>query len=440
MERRKHLRSVTTRGNGWFVSRHLLIAGALAIGLSACGAAEWPFGQQGPTLSSPQTPSTYSQRTATFPGDRQDGDSSGQARSRAGASASKKPATVTGSVQSGAIQSTDLPPAGSGGGPAGGPRVTPDSVDVRPGDTLFAIARRYRVSVRALIEKNGLTPPFVVRVGQTLTLPKGRQHLVAKGDTLFSVARQYKVMPHTLARVNGIKTPFVIRLGERLLIPEETQTASHTDTVSEVVPGDPGLAPAALPAPLGNVPTDLGRDFSGPPPQARARAGLPVPAVRPGGIPPRTVSRSGFQWPVRGRVISGFGSKAKGLQNDGINIAAAPGTPVVAARSGTVAYVGNELRGFGNLVLIKHPGGWVSAYAHNDQLLVKRGEKVNRGQKIATVGQTGGVGRSQLHFELRRGRRAIDPVPHLPNFSALGPSQSPELSQKENRPRLAGGG
>ena len=114
-----------------------------------------------------------------------------------------------------------------------------------------------------------------------------------------------------------------------------------------------------------------------------------------------------------GRVISSFGAKSKGLRNDGINIAAPRGTPVRAAENGVVVYAGNELRGFGNLVLIKHSGGWVSAYAHNEDLAVRRGDKVRKGQRIARVGSSGGVTTPQLHFELRKGKRARDPRKYL---------------------------
>jgi len=119
-------------------------------------------------------------------------------------------------------------------------------------------------------------------------------------------------------------------------------------------------------------------------------------------------------WPVEGRVLSGFGEGAGGIHNDGINIAAPVGTPVVAAEAGVVAYTGNELRGYGNLVLVKHPDGWMTAYAHNEAVLVKRGDAVKRGQVIARVGATGAVGEPQLHFEMRRGTRALDPAEYLP--------------------------
>lgn len=118
-------------------------------------------------------------------------------------------------------------------------------------------------------------------------------------------------------------------------------------------------------------------------------------------------------WPVNGEVIAEFGPQEKGRHNDGINIAAPRGTPVRAVESGVVAYAGNELRGFGNLLLVKHESGWVSAYAHNADLLVQRGDTVSRGQTIARVGDSGGVSTPQLHFELRKGPRPVDPRSYL---------------------------
>jgi murein DD-endopeptidase MepM/ murein hydrolase activator NlpD len=120
-----------------------------------------------------------------------------------------------------------------------------------------------------------------------------------------------------------------------------------------------------------------------------------------------------FVWPVQGKVINTFGSSTDGLKNDGINIAAPSGSPVVAAADGVVAYAGNELRGFGNMILIRHEGGYVTAYAHNDSLLVKKGDKVKRGQIIARVGATGAVFGPQLHFEIRKGTQPVDPMTYL---------------------------
>ena len=129
---------------------------------------------------------------------------------------------------------------------------------------------------------------------------------------------------------------------------------------------------------------------------------------------PQARSESGFQWPLAGELLSGFGPKPDGLHNDGVTIAAAVGTPVVAADNGVVAYAGNELRGYGNLVLIRQDGDWVTAYGHSERLLVRRGDRVRAGQRITTVGNSGAVGEPQLHFEIRRGAVAVDPLDHLP--------------------------
>jgi len=133
----------------------------------------------------------------------------------------------------------------------------------------------------------------------------------------------------------------------------------------------------------------------------------------PAGEDPAPRSAGRFRWPARGSILSEFGPKPGGLHNDGINISAAKGSSVVAAENGVVAYAGNELRGFGNLLLIRHADGWMTAYAHLDDMLVDRGAKVTRGQKIGTVGSSGSVSAPQLHFELRRGSRAVDPREYL---------------------------
>ena len=117
-----------------------------------------------------------------------------------------------------------------------------------------------------------------------------------------------------------------------------------------------------------------------------------------------------FRWPANGRIIAGYGPTTNGQQNDGINIALPENTPVKAAEDGVVAYAGNELKGYGNLVLVRHPNGYVTAYAHAKELLVKRGDQVKRGQVIARSGQTGNVNAPQLHFEIRKGASPLDPT------------------------------
>lgn len=285
--------------------------------------------------------------------------------------------------------------------------IAATAVVVGKGDTVYGLAKRHRVSMRAIIEGNRLAPPYHLRVGQRLVLPRGTEHRVVKGDTLSGIAQRYDVDFYSLARANDLAPPYTIRLGTFLRIP----TAPARIQVATA----PATA-ASRPAPV---------TAAKPPPPVTASPPKPSPPVKtvmapkrpkkPAAIPkpPPRRKESGFVWPVKGRVIAGFGTQAKGLQNDGINIAAPRGSPVRAAESGVVAYAGNELRGFGNLLLIKHSGGWISAYAHNDELLVKRGGKVRRGQAIARVGSSGNVGKPQLHFELRKGKRAVDPRKHL---------------------------
>ncbi|MBT7943860.1 MAG: M23 family metallopeptidase [Alphaproteobacteria bacterium] len=248
------------------------------------------------------------------------------------------------------------------------------------GDTVYGLSRRHRVPVRAIIEANRLRPPYHLNVGQRVVLPRARQHTVKRGETFYGIARRYGVSPYDMARANGLRPPYDIKVGQKLSLAGKTATGGKAAKTKTAV-------------------RSIRRTRTKPPPPAVAR-------------PPATTGK-GFIWPVRGRVISGFGAKAKGLRNDGINIASRRGAPVAAAENGVVVYAGNELRGFGNLLLVKHTGGWVTAYAHTDQILVKRGARVAKGQKIATVGSTGNVKNPQLHFEMRRGRIAKDPKKHL---------------------------
>jgi murein DD-endopeptidase MepM/ murein hydrolase activator NlpD len=148
---------------------------------------------------------------------------------------------------------------------------------------------------------------------------------------------------------------------------------------------------------------------------------VPTPAPAETGqiaAPPADAGMPALRWPVRGKVISAYGSKPNGLKNEGINIAVPEGTSIRAAENGVVAYAGNELKGYGNLVLIRHDGGWVTAYAHAKELLVKRGDTVKRGDVIAKAGQTGSVSSPQLHFEIRKGATAMDPVKYLSDSTA----------------------
>lgn len=184
------------------------------------------------------------------------------------------------------------------------------------------------------------------------------------------------------------------------------------------------LAPPARPAPAArktifvNVPRSAQLQTQVQPKvQAQAQATPPAGAAH--GLPPAlsryasSIGSTRFLWPVRGRVVSGFGPKDGGLYNDGINIAAPKGTPVKAAADGTVAYVGNGLGSYGNLVLIRHAGGVMTAYAHMSAVRVTQGMTVRKGEAIGAVGATGAVASSQLHFEIRSRGSAVDPSRYL---------------------------
>lgn len=255
-------------------------------------------------------------------------------------------------------------------------------IRVRKGDTVYAIARRHGTSPKAIITANSLRRPYALKVGQRLRVPAARTHVVAKGDTGYSISRLHGVDLSALMRMNRIGRPYRLRVGQVLRLPRQTR------------------APVAV---------------------AQRRSASPARASsprKPAPPPPPPRSGAGFAWPAHGKVISAYGPKAGGLHNDGINIRLESGTPVRAADAGTVVYVGNELKGFGNLVLIRHTGGWVSAYGHNQAVLVGRGEQVRRGQTISRAGATGSVKEPQLHFELRKGSRAVDPKQYLPKLSA----------------------
>lgn len=285
-------------------------------------------------------------------------------------------------------------------------------VDVAPGDTVYAIARRYGVTVRDVIDANRLAAPFLLTVGQTLRLPPPRIYTVAPGDTVYSISQRFGVDMRTLVSMNGLAAPYQVVAGRQLKMPvrrsEDGPAASAP--VSVAAAGSPSVTSVPLPRPRPNVTARSGGGT-----RVASRPTLTAARVGARAVPPKPPSREGtrFLWPVRGRIISNFGPREGGLHNDGINIAAPKGAPVLAADSGVVAYAGKELKGFGNLLLIKHAGGWTTAYAHADRLLVKRGDRVRRGQTIATIGNTGGVTRPQLHFEIRRGSRAVNPKSEL---------------------------
>lgn len=316
------------------------------------------------------------------------------------------------------------------------------AVTVQKGDTLAAIARRYKVPLDALASMNGMSPHEMVGPGRRLVLPVARTHKVLPNDTMFSLSRMYGTTVDRLAAENGIRPPYALKSGQVLKIPSGAKTAVASAAPARVQqpakepPQPVAASSAASNANASNASTaarmlktpgpspvtkafdsligKLASDNAGAetvPKVSLVSAATAEPVTRGAEMVGRS-SRQGFIWPVKGQVISSYGPKTGGLYNDGINIAAPRGTPVKAASSGTVAYVG-EMRSYGNLVLIRHTNGMVTAYAHLNTVTVKSGMKVSQGQVIGAVGSTGTVMNAQLHFEVRRGKNTLDPKQYL---------------------------
>ncbi|ODR98942.1 hypothetical protein AUC68_07205 [Methyloceanibacter methanicus] len=257
---------------------------------------------------------------------------------------------------------------------ASAPRVT-----VQQGDSLSGLSQRYGVPIGTIQTANNLYDARL-RPGQVLVMP---------GANMAAAQRSVQSTPAATgaAAVQASYTPPTAPATPAPRKVTTTTVAAPTTTA----PAAPASAPAA------------------------AASGVASNGQLPA---PDPLSGASFRWPVKGRIISGFGTKSDGGHNDGIDISVPQGTPVKAAENGVVAYAGNELKGYGNLVLVRHANNWVSAYANNDQILVKRGDKVSRGQVIAKAGTSGSVSQPQVHFELRKGSRPVDPTKYMSSMAA----------------------
>ena len=286
------------------------------------------------------------------------------------------------------------------------------TVTVQKGDTVYGLSRRYGVSVQEIVSANRLRSPYTLSIGQSLKVPdagqqttavetrlrqrgrdqKDARHIVAKGDTLYSISRETGVPVKTLASANRLRAPYILSPGQQLKTPGAKPKASaRVATLKEQPKRTPQKLAENKPAKQVDVATLTRKASYTPPIDASAT----------------------FGWPVRGNIIAEYGVGELGRRNDGINIAAPAGTPVRAAADGEVVYRGSGLDGFGNLLLVKHTDGFVSAYAHNDAMIVKKGDVVRKGQVIAKVGQTGSVTTPQLHFEIRQKLKSVDPLAFL---------------------------
>jgi murein DD-endopeptidase MepM/ murein hydrolase activator NlpD len=292
-------------------------------------------------------------------------------------------------------------------------------VTVTSGETVESIARKYGVPASAISETNGFREGSLLRPGQRVVIPRyvsasaihaappqasvapraaESVHIVEPGESMMGIARKHGVTITALARANNIQPYAKISIGDRLTIPGGGRVAASQTSAPQVAqPRTVAVDKvASVPAQSARVAT----------PEHQTTESVTQTAEAAGSMP-------SFRWPVKGRIIAGFGAKSNGAQNDGINLAVPEGTPIKAADDGVVAYAGNELKGYGNLVLVRHANGFVSAYANASELLVKRGDTIKRGQVIANAGQTGNVTSPQLHFEIRKGSTPVDPIKYL---------------------------
>ena len=281
-------------------------------------------------------------------------------------------------------------------------------------------------------EKKG----WVAAGGKTIT--------VNAGDNVKSLSERYNVPEKALLAANNIASVKTkLKAGTELVIPVNRNGSTPVDTASAAQasqqPAKTAMAapvqnakPAAPPAQdVKTAAKEEPRKDKKVEAEKTAKADKPEKADKKGVAsknaaetapettasltpqqPAEAAASAEFRWPARGHIVQGFGEKG-GVKSDGINIALPEGTPVKAAENGVVAYAGNELKGYGNLVLIRHDNGFVSAYANNGDLKVKKGDAIRRGQVIATSGQSGNVTSPQLHFELRKGATPVDPMQYL---------------------------
>lgn len=314
-------------------------------------------------------------------------------------------------------------------------------------DNLYAISRSYNVDISRLAQKNHLSQPYNLAKGQRLFLPSATAN---EASVVESKSQQYdySTKEATLPSSTAVASSDLAPIGIKEPAPfSNAKTEVKTDTKSNQpidlkVQDNKGVAPFSYksekefgsnekikeevksePSKDNNNKIELFAEDTSPKiidkkPQAVApvteeRSQI-TESLNKVDTTPATSSKANFIWPTKGMVISGFGAKKGGLYNDGINISAKEGAPIKAADDGDIVYAGNELRGYGNMLLIKHNNGYLTAYAHTNDILVRKGDVVKKGQLIAHVGKTGHVSTPQLHFSIRQGRKAIDPEKYLP--------------------------
>lgn len=317
-------------------------------------------------------------------------------------------------------------------------------VTVQRGDTVSRVAARHNVPLKSVIALNTMRAPYTIHPGQQIKIPAFRIHSVRAGETLYAISRVYDVEMSEIAHFNFLGSPYRLMPGANLQIPlksrEEIRIASASPSAwpqaTPVIASRPAtpvktVVVNSIPRTVAVPRSEVAKSVAKRPVTVAAAAPAvapvskqaayqvakldipPVPRRRYSIKKPPARSSKAFAWPVKGRIISGYGKKSTGYHNDGVNILVKKGTPIRAAENGVVSYVGNEMRSFGNLLLVSHAGGYVTAYGHTEKSAVAKGDAVKKGDIIAYVGASGNVDKSQLHFEIRKKGRAINPVPLL---------------------------
>lgn len=291
-------------------------------------------------------------------------------------------------------------------------------ITVQTGDTVSELAERYDATARQIIIINNIRPPYQIQSGQKLRLPASqRLYRVQEGDSLSGIAAKFKINSEEIAVINFLPPPYRLNEGDWLGIPlsDREKLLQNNNLLSGQKKSSKNLKSDSVIVTTEDLePLSQGRK----PLVSSKKAIVSKRERKLGASVEKAAKASGlekeFLTPLDGPVISDFGSQADGRRNDGINISAPKGAPVRSVQDGEVIYSGDALQGYGNLVLIKHRDGYVSAYAHMESILAKRGVMVSKGQTIGTVGSSGGVPSPQLHFELRKNNVAIDPAALFP--------------------------
>ena len=253
---------------------------------------------------------------------------------------------------------------------------------VSKGDNLYLISKKYNVTISKLVNFNNIDSPYKIFPNQKIFIPKKRTHIVKRGDTLYSISRKYRTDVFTVSRFNNLQNVNQIYTNQKLIIPDHSEKKKIASNFKK-----------------------------------KETKKFKKKRTAPKKNNKRKIYKQNFNesfiWPVKGKIISKYGSNDPGFFNDGINIESVSGEDVKASSGGEIVYSGNEIPGYGNLILIKHSKNWITAYAHLQKIYKRKGTLVKKGESIGAIGNSGNVKIPQLHFEIRKGKEAVDPLKYL---------------------------